>query len=240
MVSAFFLSQPCTMAIILNLETATSVCSVALAKDGILLALREVNNGFTHSENITNFINEVCIEAGMKLEELDAVAVSKGPGSYTGLRIGVSTAKGLCYALQKPLIAVDTLKSLTACLLNENKFGQETLFIPMIDARRMEVYYAVYNNLLEEIIPASAMVIAADSFNELSAKNEIVLFGDGSSKCKPVLERRPQVKFSDVSLSATGMMMLSEEKFLRNEFEDVSLFEPFYLKDVAIGNPTKF
>jgi len=225
------------MAFILNLETATSVCSIALAKEGKLIALREVNNGFTHSENITNFISEVCKEAGIKLEELVAVAVSKGPGSYTGLRIGASTAKGLCYALQKPLIAIDTLKSLTAGMISSNRSDPSTLFIPMIDARRMEVYYAVYNNLLDEVIHASAMVITADSFNDLSAQNEIVLFGDGSSKCKPLFESRPQVKFSDVSLSATGMMMLSEEKFLRNEFEDVSLFEPFYLKEAAIGIP---
>ena len=224
------------MACILNLETATPVCSVALAKDGVLLSMREVSNGFTHSENITNFINEVCIEANIALSEIDAVAVSKGPGSYTGLRIGTSTAKGLCYALEKPLLAIDTLKSLTACLLSGSNFETGTLFVPMIDARRMEVYYAVYNNQLEEIIPATALVISPDSFSDLTSNRRIILFGDGSAKCKPIFESVADVQFSDITLSALGMMKLSEEKFSRNEFENVSLFEPFYLKEPSIGN----
>ena len=224
------------MGCILNIETATPVCSVALARDGELLSLREVNNGFTHSENLTNFISEVCSEASMELRDIDAVAVSRGPGSYTGLRIGTSTAKGLCYALKKPLLAIDTLKSLTASLLSVNKFETGSLFVPMIDARRMEVYCAVYNNLLEEIVPANAMVITPESFSDLISKGSIVLFGDGSAKCKPVFESVTDVHFSDITISALGMMKLSEEKFRRNEFENVSLFEPYYLKEPSIGN----
>ena len=227
------------MAIILHLETATPVCSVALAKDGQLLSLREINGGYTHSENLTNFISQVCNEAGISLNQLDAIAVSAGPGSYTGLRIGASTAKGLCYAMQKPLIAIDTLKSLTACLIASEKFDPLTLFVPMIDARRMEVYYAVYNQALDEINPPDAMVIDTSSFSALTSERSIVLFGDGSSKCKSVLGDRKKIKFSDVTLSASGMIKLSQDKFLRNAFENVSLFEPFYLKEAAIGKVVK-
>ena len=223
------------MSWILNIETATSVCSVALAKDGIVQSLKEVNNGFTHSENITSFISEVCKEARVKLEELDAIAVSKGPGSYTGLRIGASTAKGLCYALQKPLIAIDTLKSLSASLLSTGTVEPNTFFVPMIDARRMEVYYAVYDHKLNEILPSAAMVVTSESFRDLTKNNELVLLGDGSLKCKSLFKESKHIRFSDIALSASGMTRLSEEKFLRNEFEDVSLFEPFYLKEVAIG-----
>jgi tRNA threonylcarbamoyladenosine biosynthesis protein TsaB len=223
------------MAIILNIETATPVCSVALAKDGKLQSRREVNAGYTHSENLTNFISEVCNEAGITLKQLDAVAVSSGPGSYTGLRIGASTAKGLCYALQLPLIAVGTLKSLTACLIASEKIDSKTLCIPMIDARRMEVYYAVYNHALEEVHAPAALVVNSNSLSEFTSNHSLVLFGDGSSKCKPLFENIQQITFSDVTLSASGMAKLSEEKYLRKEFENVSLFEPFYLKEVAIG-----
>ena len=226
------------MSFILNLETATPVCSVALARDGQMVSIREVNNGFTHSENITNFIREVCSESGIKPAEIDAVAVSSGPGSYTGLRIGLSTAKGLCYALNKPLIAVSTLQSMCECYLNEyTPDDANALLIPMIDARRMEVYTAGFDNNVKEIIAPMAMVINDHSFSDVLAGRSIIYFGDGASKCQDVLSKSGMAKFADVAISAKGMVAISEKKFRAKEFEDVSLFEPFYLKEVAIGKP---
>lgn len=238
------------MPLILSIETATTVCSVAIARDGKLLSLKEINAGFSHSENLTVFIQRACEESGIKLNELDAVAVSKGPGSYTGLRIGASTAKGLCYALGKPLIAIDTLKSLAGCCLMSNVLipGSKILpldagilvldsilLLPMLDARRMEVYCAVFNSSLNEISPAEAVIVDENSFKDIISVNRVVFFGDGSAKCKPLFENNPNAVFADVNLSATGMISLAEAKFDRKEFEDVSLFEPFYLKEAAIG-----
>jgi tRNA threonylcarbamoyladenosine biosynthesis protein TsaB len=223
------------MATILSIETATSVCSVALAKDGRLLALREINAGFTHSENITVFISEACKEAQIALTEIDAIAVSKGPGSYTGLRIGASTAKGLCYALGKPLIAIGTLNSLAACSLTIPVSKLNTLLVPMLDARRMEVYCAVFDPALNEISPAAAVVVSENSFAGILKTNNVVFFGDGADKCKAVLGNNPNSVFADVNLSAAGMMALAENKFQEKDFDDVSLFEPFYLKEAMIG-----
>jgi tRNA threonylcarbamoyladenosine biosynthesis protein TsaB len=224
------------MALILNLETATSVCSVALARDGRLVSMHEVNNGFTHSENLTNFISRVCSEAGIKLQQLDAVAVSSGPGSYTGLRIGASTAKGLCYALKKPLIAVDTLLSLSACYVNEHSLAdRNALLVPMIDARRMEVYAAGFDIDLKIVFPPTAMIINEQSFADILAVRNIIYFGDGAAKCQSTLERSDKAKFAEVFLSAKGMITIAEEKFRNEKFQDVSLFEPYYLKEAAIG-----
>jgi tRNA threonylcarbamoyladenosine biosynthesis protein TsaB len=225
------------MSLILCLETATTVCSVAVERNGELLAVREVDAGFTHAENITVFINEVCAEAHIKLRNIDACAVSRGPGSYTGLRIGASTAKGLCYALEKPLIAIDTLKILAASFLkeNQNRSAQTFFLIPMIDARRMEVYCSAYDNKLNQVSDAAAVVLNVDSFNELRERGKLILFGDGSSKCKSLFENNPEIEFADVRLSAAGMISLAEEKFGAQKFEDVSLFEPFYLKEPSIG-----
>ncbi|CAN5562230.1 tRNA (adenosine(37)-N6)-threonylcarbamoyltransferase complex dimerization subunit type 1 TsaB [soil metagenome] len=220
---------------ILCLETSTTVCSVALASDGLLLALREVNIGYSHSENITKFIEEVCSEGNLRLKDLDAIAVSKGPGSYTGLRIGVSTAKGLCYALDKPLIAVETLKSLAVCCLDSNALSHGSLLVPMIDARRMEVYAAVYDSTLKEISAVEPVIVTENSFYEILRSQKAIFFGDGSAKCKPLFENNPNVSFADVTISATGMISLAEEKLAKNEFENVSLFEPFYLKEAMVG-----
>lgn len=223
------------MALILALETATTVCSVALARDGMPVAFREINAGFTHAENITVFIEEVCREAGVELKQIDACCVSKGPGSYTGLRIGASTAKGLCYALQTPLIAVDTLQAMAACFLQQHQHARQVLLLPMIDARRMEVYCSLYDENLNELKPAQAVVIDENSFAGLFKDQDVIYFGDGAEKCKPVFEKYQRSAFREVSLTARGMSKLAEEKFSRGEFEDVSLFEPFYLKEVAIG-----
>jgi len=231
------------MALILNLETATTVCSVSLAKDGVLLALKELNGDYSHAENLTVFIEDVLQQAKMNISEIDAVAVSKGPGSYTGLRIGVSTAKGLCYSLDKPLIAVDTLKYLSLAVssgnFNSSRSASEelpTLFCPMLDARRMEVYCAIYNAEGIAVNGISAEIIDEHSFSDILNANQLVFFGDGSAKCKEVLSTNKNAFFiDDIVPSAKDMIGLSEYAFNKNQFEDVAYFEPFYLKDFVAG-----
>lgn len=241
------------MATILNIETATKVCSVALAKDGGLLALKEVNGDYSHAENLTVFIEDVCKQANVKLSDVDAIAVSKGPGSYTGLRIGVSTAKGLCYSLDKPLIAINTLEHLSCSLSTHFTSGLNGpppdlsnisldipnlpfLSCPMIDARRMEVYCAVYDSASNEIISTTAKIIDEDSFSDLLEKNRIFFFGDGASKCKEALSKNKNAIFlDDISPSAKDMIRLSEKAYSEKKFEDVAYFEPFYLKDFVAG-----
>jgi tRNA threonylcarbamoyladenosine biosynthesis protein TsaB len=222
------------MALILNIETATTVCSVALAEDGKLLSLKEENKVNTHAEKITVFIGEVLKSAGKRIHDLDAVAVSSGPGSYTGLRIGVSTAKGLCYALEKPLIAIHTLKSLANSMLSrlDSDPTHNSLLVPMIDARRMEVYCAAYDMQLNEIKNMQAKVVDENSFADLLENGKIYFFGDGSAKCKPLLLRNSYAVFiDDIFSTASSMIDLAEKKFQHKEFEDVGLFEPFYLKE---------
>ncbi len=227
------------MALILNLETATTVCSVSLAKDGQLIAFKEVNGDYSHSENLTLFIEAVLQQANTKLSDIDAIAVSKGPGSYTGLRIGVSTAKGLCYSLNKPLIGINTLQHLslgTQENLTSNSQNPKSLFCPMLDARRMEVYCAIYDSDNKEIKPTAAEIIDENSFADLLEKNQIVFFGDGASKCKDILSHNKSAIFIDgIFPSAKNMIILSEQAFNNKEFEDVAYFEPFYLKDFVAG-----
>lgn len=227
------------MALILNLETATTVCSVALAKDGQLLFVKEINGEYTHAENLTRFADTVLQETGYTLKQLDAIAISKGPGSYTGLRIGVSTAKGLCYALDKPLIAINTLQhSAFACSL---QYGEKNdLFCPMIDARRMEVYCAIYDKNNQSIRPTAAEIIDERSFSELLKKQVIYFFGDGAEKCKPVLSGDVNAVFIDhLYPSAAHMIQLSELGYVQQQFEDIAYFEPFYLKDFIAGKKKK-
>jgi tRNA threonylcarbamoyladenosine biosynthesis protein TsaB len=227
------------MALILNLETATTVCSVSLGKDGKLLALKELQGDYTHAENLTLFIEEVLNQAEIKLSEIDAIAISKGPGSYTGLRIGVSSAKGLCYALNKPLIAIDTLQHLSLNLsVSIVKKAEDIVLCPMIDARRMEVYCALYNISNDCIKPTWAEIIEEYSFADLfsNLSNRIYFFGDGSTKCKEVLSLKKNALFiENVFPSAKNMIPLSEKAFLNNQFEDIAYFEPFYLKDFVAG-----
>jgi tRNA threonylcarbamoyladenosine biosynthesis protein TsaB len=224
------------LALILNIETATEVCSVALARDGKLLSIRESGGGYTHAENITVFINEIVSEAEISLNDIDAVSVSKGPGSYTGLRIGVSTAKGLCFALNKPLLAINTLLSLANNFQTSNLKPQTpNLLCPMLDARRMEVYCAVYDSALYEVMPTAAVIIDENSFAEILKTNAVYFFGNGALKCKPVVQHQNAVFVEDVSPSAAAMVSLSEKLFAENKFENTAYFEPFYLKDfVAI------
>lgn len=226
------------MAKILQIETATQTCSVALSVDGELIALKEETATQLHAKNLTLFIQDVMQQASLSYQHLDAIAVSKGPGSYTGLRIGVSTAKGLSYALDKPLIAIDTLKMMANGFLVENA-SYEAYVCPMIDARRMEVYTTLYNSTLQIINPTCAKIIDESSFEvELSA-NQITFIGDGALKCLPFLKNDNAV-FSELNFnSAAYMTALAAEAFDQQKFEDVAYFEPYYLKDFMFTAPKK-
>lgn len=229
------------MALILGIETASTICSVALINDGVLLAIRESEGTREHSAELTGYIADVFSEAGLTYQQLDAVAVSMGPGSYTGLRIGVSSAKGLCYALDKPIIAVDTLKSLAwqaiQYYIQSGKNLDNVLFCPMLDARRMEVYTAMFDKDLRLIEPVYANIITEDSFNSFSGK-EIIYFGDGASKCNSLFDSKDNFTFSgNINLSAKAICMLAEKEFENGNFADLAYCEPFYLKEFIAGKP---
>ena len=232
------------MALILNIETATNICSVNLAMDGEIIAFRESNEDKSHAKILTIFIQEIFSETKKELNDLDAIAVSKGPGSYTGLRIGVSTAKGLCYGGDIPLISVSTLKALAHSMcIGVNKtstsISPNSLFCPMIDARRMEVFSGIFdieNNTIAEI---SANIIDEDSFKEVLNNHPVYFFGNGSDKCKEVLNHKNAIYIDDIITSSKNMTSLSEEAFQKQQFEDVAYFEPFYLKDFMATTPKK-
>ncbi|TYP99647.1 tRNA threonylcarbamoyladenosine biosynthesis protein TsaB [Tenacibaculum adriaticum] len=215
------------MALILNIETATKNCSVSLAENGKVLVLKELNEGnYSHAEKLHLFIQDILEEEKININKIDAVAVSKGPGSYTGLRIGVSAAKGLCFATNKPLISIETLGSLAHAISIKNGF-----IISMLDARRMEVYAAVYNSDHLQIREIKAEIIDEGSFSEYLLDNTVYFLGDGAEKCKEIIKSDNAVFIDDKFPSAKEMASLSYEKFQQNNFEDVAYFEPFYLKD---------
>lgn len=221
------------MALILNIETSTTVCSVSLSNKGELLSFKEINNGYTHAENLHVFIEEVLKEASLTLNQLNAIAVSKGPGSYTGLRIGVSAAKGLAVSLNIPLIAIDTLEIMSNSA-KSNEHGK-AFYCPLIDARRMEVYTAIYDNNLVQIKNTEALIVDQDSIKQFSEYNKIYFFGDGMEKCRSILSAIKNSEFIvDILPSAKAMRKLSYKKYLEKTFEDVAYFEPFYLKDFLI------
>ena len=215
---------------ILNIETSTKNCSVSLSKDGKTTALKEIaEQNFTHSEKLHLFIDELLKKAGISYKDLGAVALSKGPGSYTGLRIGTSTAKGLCFALDIPLIALDSLY----ILAKQVKFN-DGLIISMIDARRMEVYTATFDKNHTKISDTKAMIIDENSFSEISKK--VYFIGDGAEKCKTVLTKENFIFISEIIYpSANEMSELSYQKFQQKDFEDIAYFEPFYLKEFFTG-----
>lgn len=227
------------MTLILSIETATQVCSVALAKDNEVLGLKESTKKNSHAEIVTVFIDELIKENNISFGDLDAIAVSKGPGSYTGLRIGVSTAKGMCYALDIPLISVNTLQSLAfgGSLNFRHESALSALFCPMIDARRMEVYCAFYDENINEIRETRAEIIESNSFQTYLEKNQVIFFGDGADKCKEVIQHPNAVFLDDVYPSASNLMRIAFDKFKKQQFEDVAYFEPFYLKDFVAGIP---
>ncbi|QHT68391.1 tRNA (adenosine(37)-N6)-threonylcarbamoyltransferase complex dimerization subunit type 1 TsaB [Rhodocytophaga rosea] len=219
------------MALILSIETATKVCSVALHRQGKLLGVSELFSEKSHSGAITLLIQNLVTLSGFQLTDIEAIAVSKGPGSYTGLRIGTATAKGLCFALDKPLIAVHTLEAMTYGLIHKIP-GNDYLFCPMIDARRMEVYCAVYQKDLQEVWPVDARIINENSFTELLSIHKIIFFGDGAAKCKPLLSHSEHTCFvEDIYPSAADAGELAYQKFTQQIFEDIAYFEPFYLKE---------
>ena len=224
------------MAKILNLETATTNCSVSIAADGKLLTLVEENTpNYSHSEQLHLFIEEALKKASFSFSDLDAVAVSKGPGSYTGLRIGVSAAKGLCFALDIPLISIPTLESLA----NQLTVGPDDVIISLLDARRMEVYSAVYDHDHRKIRSTEAEVVESASFSEYQDAKTVFLVGPGAEKCKEVLSH-PNFSYSSSNVpSAKEMALLSFKKYLVKEFEDVAYFEPYYLKDFVLQQKKK-
>ena len=217
---------------ILNIETSTKACSAALFNSGKLISFKQSNTAnFSHSEKLLNFISELINSSKISLSDLNAVAVSMGPGSYTGLRIGVSTAKGLCYGLDIPLISVSTLKAMSSAMILKQ---QADLYCPMIDARRMEVYSAIFdanNNQLRDI--------QADIIDDNSYKKElekvIVFFCDGSEKAKDFIRNKNAIFIPNFYPSAKYMGVLSYQKFTKSDFEDLAYFEPFYFKDFVAG-----
>jgi len=211
---------------ILNIETATKNCSVALAKEGKTMLCKEIaEEGYSHAERLHVFIEEIIKEAGINFQDLSAIAVSQGPGSYTGLRIGVSAAKGLCFALDIPLIAVDTLQVLASQAKVSNG-----LIIPMLDARRMEVYSAIFTPNFENRRAVQAEIITENSFEDL--KETLYFVGDCVEKCKPVLTKENFIFLEEIKYpSAKEMSFLSFEKYQKNDIVDVAYFEPYYLKD---------
>lgn len=227
------------MALILSIETGTDICSVALANDGELMALRESDEGRDHAKKVALFVDELLRETGVQPSDLDAIAVGKGPGSYTGLRIGVSFAKGMCYALDIPLIAIGSLDALTEVAredydagildIEEEEWAKAKL-CPLVDARRMEVYAEVFDNEGKALTDVVAEVVTEDSFKEWR-KDKFVIFGNGAKKCTELLS---DAIFVDIAPSARGIVRLAEEAFKAQKFEDLAYFEPFYLKEFLV------
>lgn len=228
-----------SMTSILLLETSTRVCSVGLSIDNRLVSIRETSESQSHSELITSFIEEVVSEPGLAFTDLSAVAVSMGPGSYTGLRIGVSTAKGICYALDIPLIAIDTLKAMAFGMLQkaDPKLRHNSFFCPMIDARRMEVYTQVFDIKLNAVTGVEAKILDSSSFMEFLDTRRIMFFGNGSSKAKSVLTHSNALFYDDFKPSARFMIPIAWNYYLNAKFEDVAYFEPLYLKDFIATVP---
>jgi tRNA threonylcarbamoyladenosine biosynthesis protein TsaB len=204
-----------------------------------LLALQELDAGYSHAENLVSFCTEVLEKSSCTFNDLDAVAVSKGPGSYTGLRIGVSAAKGFCYALNIPLIGINTLQHMALQLSSTGEYS-DALFCPMIDARRMEVYCAIYDSNNVEMKETAAEIITADSFATYLENKQVLFFGDGSAKCRDFLGSQAHATFiADIVPSAASMISLAEAKYLKKDFENTAYFEPFYLKDFLVGVQAK-
>jgi tRNA threonylcarbamoyladenosine biosynthesis protein TsaB len=219
---------------ILNIESSTTNCSISLANNGKLISIREFNEkNYSHSTKLHSFVEEVLKNSNISVNKLSAIAVSSGPGSYTGLRIGVSAAKGLCYALKVPLISVPTLKVLARQI---NIKGKD-LIIPVLDARRDEVYSAVYNSKYELVRNIFPEIIDSESFIELAKENKLYFIGNGQEKCERLIRKNSNLIFSnyDTFPSSKEMVLISYEKFKKSKFEDVAYFEPDYLKKFKAG-----
>lgn len=225
------------MSLILSIETSVKVCSVALHESGTLLASSEVFIEKSHSGVITVLIDQVVGNAKRTMGDLQAVALASGPGSYTGLRIGSSVAKGLCFALDVPLIAVGTLEAMAYGMSRVNV--SKTLLCPMLDARRMEVYCAFYDPEAREVEPVRAVVVDEHAFSDRLNSGPVLFFGDGAEKCRPLLEKHPHAFFPNTTgISAVHVGALAYQKFMKKQFEDLVNFEPFYLKEFKVGQKT--
>lgn len=226
------------MSLILCIETGTDICSVGLSRDGELISLRESDEGRDHARNVALFVDELLRENDIAAEELSAVAVGMGPGSYTGLRIGVSFAKGLCYGLQIPLVAVGSLDSMVQVAREDHEAGiidvdnwSDAVLCPMVDARRMEVYTQMFDTQGQPLNEVKAEIVTEESFKEWRSERQLVIFGNGAAKCREVLN---DATYINVTPSARGLAALAHQRFEAGQTEDIAYFEPFYLKDFII------
>ncbi|WP_276499837.1 tRNA (adenosine(37)-N6)-threonylcarbamoyltransferase complex dimerization subunit type 1 TsaB [Pontibacter litorisediminis] len=228
------------MPLLLALETSTTVCSVALYKDQQLLGASELQIEKSHSSHVTVMVSQLVENCGATLQELNAVAVSGGPGSYTGLRIGTSTAKGLCYSLDIPLLEVSTLYGLAAQVIAMTPNPERYLFCPMLDARRMEVYTCLLTHELQEVEPIAPVVLDEHAFEARLKEQPVIFFGSGASKYKSIVNTAGNALFVEGVLpNAKAIGALALPKYAQEVFEDVAYYEPFYLKDVYITSPSK-
>ncbi|MCE1198643.1 MAG: tRNA (adenosine(37)-N6)-threonylcarbamoyltransferase complex dimerization subunit type 1 TsaB [Marinilabiliales bacterium] len=231
------------MAVILCIETSTEVCSVALSADGLVQSIREDKSGRNHAQLLTLFVEEVLKEADLTFRDLAAVAVSGGPGSYTGLRIGVSTAKGICYGASLPLITLSSTVTLAHHVIQlqseKGLLTDDMLFCPMLDARRMEVYAAVYDHQGEIIRDISAEIIDHTAYADLLATHPIYFFGNGADKCRQILRHPNAIFLEKITASAAYLAGPSLRAFQNRQFADLAYYEPFYLKDFIATLPTK-
>ena len=223
--------MPC----LLHIETSVKICSVALSKSGELIWNKISPDGFSHSSCLGVYVKEAMDELKAKNWRLDAVSVSEGPGSYTGLRIGVSEAKGLCYGLNIPLIALSSLRILTESAFKTNPIVD--FYCPLIDARRMEVYSAIYDASGNQLRDIQAEIIDENSFSDFLSKGKVAFFGDGSDKCRDIIQSDNAVFISGVFPEASSMISLAEKAYAEKNFSDVAYFEPFYLKDFQATTP---
>ena len=224
------------MSCILHIETSTEICSIGISENTELIYYEESNKPMSHSSLLGTFIKKAMEHLERAEKKANAIAISCGPGSYTGLRIGTSMAKGLCYGLNIPLIAVSTLEVMTISLIHEKQY-KGCLFCPMIDARRMEAYTALYDDTLNTIKNTTATIIDKNSFSDLLATNKIVFFGNGSEKCKPIISHPNAIFVDNIHPIAKNMLYLSLKKYNQSQFENVAYFEPHYLKDFVATTP---
>lgn len=218
------------MPLLVNIDTATEVASVCISKDGETLGLTKSKNQKEHACFIHAAIDRILENSSFKLKDLDAIAVTSGPGSYTGVRVGMATAKGFCFALSKPLIAINTLEVMTKAAIDTTNEKTDLLFCPMIDARRMEVFTAIYNAKLEEVLSPAAVILSPGLFSENFVDKKIVFFGSGSEKFKPI-NSHPKSRFEAIEYSAKHLGELGEIAFERKQFADISYSEPTYFKE---------
>ena len=226
------------MSLILCIETGTDICSVGLARDGELVSLRESDEGRDHAKKVGVFVDELLRETGVSPDELDAVAVGLGPGSYTGLRIGVSFAKGLCYGLNIPLVAVGSLDALAQVAIEDHEAGiineecwDGAVLAPMVDARRMEVYTRLFDTAGTPLNEVSAEVVTEETFADVRRERHLIIFGNGAAKCREVM---PDATYINITPSARGLARLAQQRLSAGQTEDIAYFEPFYLKDFIV------